>query len=189
MGRAGFENRAGRKAGFMANFNKVILVGNLTRDPQMRYTPSGTAVCDFGVAVNRQWKSHDGENKEDVCFIDVSAWGRTGEVIAEYKKKGDQILIEGRLQMQTWQGQDGQKRTKHVVVAEAVQFLGQRREGGGSDQGQSRPPRQAQPAQGGGQQAPGGGQQAQGGGQQAPGQSGSHSDPPADSFGGDEIPF
>ena len=156
----------------MANFNKVILVGNLTRDPQMRYTANGMAVCDFGVAVNRQWKSQDGESKEEVCFIDVSAWGRTGEVVAEYKKKGDPILIEGRLQMQSWQGQDGQKRTKHAVVAEAVQFLGQRREGGSPDQG--RPARPAQPAQGGGQQAP----DPAKGGEQA-----------ADSLGGDEIPF
>ena len=157
----------------MANFNKVILVGNLTRDPQMRYTASGMAVCDFGLAVNRRWKSQDGEAKEEVCFIDVSAWGRTGELIAEYKKKGEQILIEGRLQMQTWQGQDGQKRTKHAVVAESFEFLGARREGG-PDQGQGRPPRPAQPAQGGGQQAPG------------PAQSGEQ---PADSLGGDEIPF
>ena len=175
----------------MANYNKVILVGNLTRDPQVRYTPNGTAVAEFGLAVNRQWKTPEGESKEDVCFIDVSAFGRLGEIISEYKAKGDPILLEGRLQMQSWQGQDGQKRIKHVVVAEVCQFLDRRGQpaggaGGPSDQagGSARPPRQA----------PQGSQGSQGGAQGAgPGPAQStppaKQDGPGDSFGGEDIPF
>jgi len=107
----------------MANFNKVILVGNLTRDPEIRYTPSGTAVAHFGLAVNRRWRSQDGDDREEVCFIDITAWARQGEVISEYKSKGDPILIEGHLKMESWQDQSGQKRTKHVVVVDSFQFL------------------------------------------------------------------
>ena len=174
----------------MANFNKVILVGNLTKDPQVRYTPGGTAIAEFGLAVNRQWKTPEGESKEEVCFIDVNAWGRIGEVISEYKSKGDPILIEGRLQMQSWQGQDGQKRTKHIVVVEGFQFLNRRQGagGGGPDQGGNRPPRQQQEQQGQPGPAPGPEQQAPpAGGNQ--GNQGGQAGAPADSFGGDDIPF
>jgi len=163
----------------MANFNKVILAGNITRDPQVRYTPNGTAVTDFGIAVNRHWKGPDGEMKEDVCFIDVQAWSRAGEVITEYKHKGDPILIEGRLQMQSWQGQDGQKRTKHVVVVESFQFL-ERRQAGDQPSGQQpRPPRQVPPPS-----------QPQPGPQAEPQQNPpAGQDAPPDSFGGEDIPF
>ena len=158
----------------MANYNKVILVGNITRDPQVRYTPGGTAVAEFGLAVNRQWKNSDGENKEEVCFIDVHAWGRAGEVISEYTSKGDPILIEGRLQLHTWQGQDGQKRSKHVVVVEAFQFLGRR----GAGQGDQSPPQGKAP------RTPQ--QGARDGRQPSPP---TEQEPPADSFGGEDIPF
>jgi single-strand DNA-binding protein len=156
----------------MANYNRVILVGNLTRDPEIRYTPSGTAVTQFGLAVNRTWRSQEGDNREEVCYIDITAWGRVGEIISEYKSKGDPILIEGRLQMESWQAQDGQKRTKHVVVVENFQFLdrGGRREGPPLEQ-----PRQARPAP-----AP------------APQQQPKPQDEPQggdDAFGGDDVPF
>jgi single-strand DNA-binding protein len=108
----------------MANLNKVFLIGNLTRDPELRYTPNGTAVTDFGMAINRTWKGQDGERREEACFIDVTAWARQAEVIAEHCRKGRQLFIEGRLQLDSWEGQDGQKRTKLRVVAEAFQFLG-----------------------------------------------------------------
>lgn len=118
----------------MASFNKVILAGNLTRDPELRYTPKGSAVCEIGIAVNRSWKSETGENKEEVTFVDVVAYGRTGEVIAQYLRKGRPILIEGRLKLDTWDDkQTNQKRSKMRVICENFQFLdsGNRQEGGG----------------------------------------------------------
>ncbi len=116
----------------MANFNKVILAGNLTRDPQLRYLPSNTAVCEFGIAVNRTWRDRDGNQKEETCFVDVSAFGRPAETINQYMSKGRPILIEGRLKFDSWTGQDGQRRSKLSVVAENFQFLGGRNDGGGS---------------------------------------------------------
>ena len=118
----------------MASFNKVILVGNLTRDPELRYTPKGTAVAKIGLAVNRTWKSDTGEQKEEVTFVDVDAFGKQAEVIGQYMKKGRPILIEGRLRLDQWDDkQTGQKRSRLGVVMESFQFLGtgQRREGGG----------------------------------------------------------
>ena len=118
----------------MANFNKVILAGNLTRDPELKYTPKGTAVAKIGLAINRTWKSETGETKEEVTFVDVDAFGRTAEVIAQYLKKGRPILIEGRLRYDTWDDkQTNQKRSKLGVVAENFQFLdsGNRAESGG----------------------------------------------------------
>src|SRR4051794_1493601 len=101
----------------MASFNKVILMGNLTRDPELRYTPKGTAVAKLGLAVNRVWKSETGESKEEVTFVDVDAFGRSAETIAQYCKKGRPILIEGRLRQDTWDDkQTGQKRTKLGIV-------------------------------------------------------------------------
>lgn len=108
----------------MANLNKVFLMGNLTRDPELRYTPSGVAVTDFGLAVNRSWKSQNGEKREEVTFVDVQAWARTAEVISEYCKKGSPIFVEGRLQYDSWEGKDGQKRSRLRVVAETFQFIG-----------------------------------------------------------------
>lgn len=114
----------------MANFNKVILMGNLTRDPQLRYLPSNTAVCDFGLAVNRRWRGADGEMKEETCFVDVDAFGKPGETINQYMSKGRAILVEGRLRFRQWTTEDGQKRSKLSVVAENFQFVGGRGEGG-----------------------------------------------------------
>ena len=96
----------------MANLNKVLLLGNVTRDPEVRYTPKGSAVCDLGVAVNRAYTTDSGEKREEVTFVDVTLWGRTAEVASEYLKKGRPVFIEGRLQMDTWDDkQTGQKRT------------------------------------------------------------------------------
>ncbi len=119
----------------MASFNRVILMGNLTRDPQLKYLPSNTAVCEFGLAVNRTWRDRDGNQKEDVCFVDVAAFGKQGEVINQYMNKGRPILIEGRLKLDTWTGQDGQKRSKHSVVVENFTFVGPREGGGGGGGG------------------------------------------------------
>jgi single-strand DNA-binding protein len=110
----------------MANLNKVFLIGNLTRDPELRYTPSGTGLVEFGMAINRRWKAQDGSQKEETCFVDVNAWGRTAEVIQQYCRKGSQLFVEGRLQLNQWEGQDGQKRSKMRVVVENMQLLGSR---------------------------------------------------------------
>lgn len=113
----------------MASFNRVILVGNLTRDIELRYTPGGTAVTDIGMAVNERVKRND-EWIEEVNFFDVTLWGRTAEVASEYLSKGSSILIEGRLKYDTWE-QDGQKRSKVKIVGERMQMLGSRGSGGG----------------------------------------------------------
>ncbi len=105
----------------MVNFNRVVLAGNLTRDPELRFTNDGIPVCSFGLAVNRVRS-----RSEEVGFFDISAWRELGETIANYKKKGDPILLEGRLQYRTWEAQDGSKRSKVDVVADNVQFLGAR---------------------------------------------------------------
>ena len=105
-----------------ASLNKVFLMGNLTRDPELRYVPSGTAVANFTVAVNRPYKDSSGEKKEDVSFIRVVVWGKIAEVCGEYLTKGRPVLVEGRLKSRTWEGQDGQKRSALDVVATSVQF-------------------------------------------------------------------
>jgi single-strand DNA-binding protein len=111
----------------MASFNKVILLGNLTRDPEVRYTPKGSAVCDLGVAVNRVYTTDSGEKREEATFVDVTFWGRTAEVAGEYLKKGRPIFIEGRLQLDSWEDkQSGQKRSKLKVIGETMQLLGGR---------------------------------------------------------------
>ncbi len=116
----------------MASFNKVILMGNLTRDPEMRYTPSGSPVASFGLAVNRRYRQGD-EQKEEVCFVDVSTFGRQAELAGEYLSKGRMVLIEGRLQYRTWEDQSGQRRNKLDVVAERVNFMPRgTQDGGGS---------------------------------------------------------
>jgi single-strand DNA-binding protein len=118
----------------MASFNKVILMGNLTRDPELRYTPKGTAIAKIGLAVNRVWTTETGEKREEVTFVDVDVFGRTAENVGQYMRKGSPILIEGRLKLDQWDDkQTGQKRSKMGVVAETVQFLGSPRgaEGGG----------------------------------------------------------
>ena len=117
----------------MASFNKVILLGNLTRDPEVRYTPKGSAVCDLGVAVNRVYTTDSGEKREEVTYVDVVLWARLAEIAGEYLKKGRPIFIEGRLQMDTWDDkQTGQKRTRLRVVGESMQLLGSRPAGTGA---------------------------------------------------------
>ncbi|MBD3380338.1 MAG: single-stranded DNA-binding protein [Candidatus Omnitrophica bacterium] len=107
-----------------ANLNKVFLMGNLTRDPELRYVPSGTAVANFTVAVNRQYKDNTGEKKEDVSFIRVVVWGKMAEICGEYLSKGRPVLVEGRLKSRSWETPEGQKRSALDVVASNVQFLG-----------------------------------------------------------------
>lgn len=121
----------------MASFNKVILVGNLTRDPQVRYTPGGTAVAEIGMAVSRQWfDKQTNSRREETTFVDVTLWGRQAEVAGEYLAKGRPVLIEGRLQLDTWDDKEtGQKRSKLRVVGESMQMLGSRGEGGGQGGG------------------------------------------------------
>jgi single-strand DNA-binding protein len=121
----------------MASYNRIIMMGNLTRDPQLKYLPNNTAVCEFGLAVNHRWRDRDGNQREEVCFVDLAAFGRQGEVINQYMSKGRPILVEGRLKYDTWTGQDGQKRSKHSVVVDNFQFVGPR-EGGGQGGGQER---------------------------------------------------
>ena len=145
----------------MASYNKVLLLGNLTRDPEVRYTPKGTAVTDLGIAVNRQYTLDTGEKREEVTFVDVTFWGRTAEVAAEYLRKGRSVFIEGRLQLDTWDDkQSGQKRSKLKVIGEMMQMLGARpgggggggEEGGGEETRSSRPSggsRSAPPPKGG----------------------------------------
>src|SRR5216110_3095918 len=127
----------------MASFNKVILLGNLTRDPEVRYTPKGSAVCDLGIAINRQYTLDSGEKREEVTYVDVVLWSRLAEIAGEYLKKGRPIFIEGRLQLDTWDDkQSGQKRSKLRVIGETMQLLGGRLPGaggGGSEGGESRP--------------------------------------------------
>ncbi len=139
----------------MASFNKVILLGNLTRDPEVRYTPKGTAVTELGMAVNRVYTAENGEKREETTFVDVTLWGRTAEIAGEYLKKGRPVFIEGRLQLDTWDDkQSGQKRSKLKVVGEGLQLLGGRPGGGaggggGDDEGSggSRSSRPAPPPQ------------------------------------------
>lgn len=107
----------------MASLNKVMLIGNLTRDPELRYTPSGAAVAELGLAVNREY-TKDGQRVKDVCFIDITTWSATAENCAKYLTKGSPLFVEGRLQMDSWENKQGEKRTKLKVVAERVQFLG-----------------------------------------------------------------
>ena len=134
----------------MASFNKVILLGNLTRDPEVRYTPKGTAVTELGMAVNRVYTAENGEKREETTFVDVTLWGRTAEIAGEYLKKGRPVFIEGRLQLDTWDDkQSGQKRSKLKVVGEGLQLIGSRPGGGGGGGGNeedSGAPRSNKPA-------------------------------------------
>jgi single-strand DNA-binding protein len=108
----------------MSNLNKVFLMGRLTKDPELRYTPQGMAVSDLGLAVNREFTLQSGEKRKDTVFIDVTVWKKQAELCCQYLRKGSPIFIEGRLAMDSWEGQDGQKRTKIRVVAENFQFIG-----------------------------------------------------------------
>ncbi len=124
----------------MASFNKVILVGNLTRDPELRYTPKGTAIAKLGLAVNRVWTTDTGEKKEETTFVDVDAFGKQAETIGQYLRKGRPLLIEGRLRLDQWDDkQTGQKRSRLGVVLEAFQFLDSGRQGEGVAPAPARP--------------------------------------------------
>lgn len=106
----------------MTSFNKVILIGNLTKDPEIRYTPSGTAVSNFGLAVNHRYKQGE-ELKEEVCFVDIVVFGKQAENTGQYLSRGQGVLIEGRLQQRRWETDEGQKRSKHEIIAQTVRFL------------------------------------------------------------------
>lgn len=123
----------------MASFNKVILMGNLTRDPELRVTPKGTAVCQVGIAVNQSYRDKEGNTREETTFVDVDVFGRQAEVIAKYMSKGRPILVEGRLKLDSWETKEGDKRNKLKVVLENFQFVGGRgdSDGGGSGGGSS----------------------------------------------------
>lgn len=109
----------------MASLNRVFLMGNLTRDPELRYTPKGTAIAQFGMAINRKWKTESGELKEDVCFVDVEAWARQAEIVSQYLSKGSPLFVEGELRYDQWDDKStGQKRSKLKVVALRTQFIG-----------------------------------------------------------------
>jgi single-strand DNA-binding protein len=108
----------------MSSFNKVLLMGNLTRDPQLSYTPNNTAVVDFGIAVNRRWTGRDGSQKDETCFVDCRAFARMAENINKYMTKGKPIFIEGRLTFDSWTAQDGTKRSRHRVTVENFRFVG-----------------------------------------------------------------
>ena len=116
----------------MANFNRVFLMGNLTRDPELRYTPNGTAVTKLGIAVNRRYKTQAGEVKEETAFITVVVWGKQAETCSQFLSKGRPVFIEGRLQSRSWETQDGPKRTVLEVNASRVQFLGKPQTAGGA---------------------------------------------------------
>lgn len=117
----------------MPSLNKVFIIGNLTKDPELRYIPSGQAVASFTVAVNRTFEGKDGNKKEDACFIKVVAWGKLAEICNEYLKKGQPVFVEGRISTRSWDGPDGQKRYATEVVAENVQFLGSKPDGAKKD--------------------------------------------------------
>lgn len=122
----------------MASFNKVILVGNLTRDVETRFLAGGTAVAELGMAVNRTWKDKNGDKKEEVTFVDVTLWGKVAEIAGQYLAKGRQVLIEGRLQLDQWEDKEsGQKRSKLKVIGENMTMLGSKGDGGGGGSSRS----------------------------------------------------
>ncbi|OAM88352.1 single-stranded DNA-binding protein [Termitidicoccus mucosus] len=134
----------------MAGFNKVILLGNLTRDPELRVTPRGTPICQFGLAVSRQYKDDTGQTREEANFFDIEAWGKQGELISKYMTKGRPIFVEGRLKYDQWEDKTtGQKRSKIKIVLETFQFVGSREggAGGGAPQGGGEEFEQAAPVE------------------------------------------
>ena len=121
----------------MAGFNKVIMLGNLTRDPQLSYLPSQTPVVEFGLATNRKWRDREGNDREDTCFVDCRCYGKPAETIAKYCQKGRQLMVEGRLQFDTWEAQDGSKRSKHRIFVESFTFVGSGNSGNSGGDGGS----------------------------------------------------
>lgn len=123
----------------MASFNKVILMGNLTRDPEVKYTQGGTAVCSASIATNRVWTDSNGQKQEEVTYVEITFWGKQAEIVGQYMKKGSPMHVEGRLKLDEWEDRDtGKKRSKLSVVAESMQMLGSRRDSEGGEQQQSR---------------------------------------------------
>lgn len=123
----------------MASYNRIILVGNLTRDPQLSYTPNNTPVCKFGVATNTKWRDRDGNMREEVCFVDCTVFGKRAETFNQYMAKGRPVLVEGRLRLDQWTSPEGDKKSKHEVVVDNFTFLGGGRDGGqrsGGDYGE-----------------------------------------------------
>ena len=178
----------------MASLNKVLLIGNLTRDPELRYIPSGTAVAEFGLAINREYLDKAGEKKEDVCFVDLVVWGRQAETCNQYLAKGRMVFIEGRLQFDQWESKEGEKRSKLRVVADRVQFLGGkgRDEGAGGGAGAGAGPgKAARPAKPDRTARPEEPRSAapRGGARPAPARQESVSDVPPDDLNLDDIPF
>jgi single-strand DNA-binding protein len=172
----------------MANLNKVMLIGNVTRDPEIKYTPKGSAVTDLGIAVNRVFTPEGGERREETTFVDVTLWGRQAEIAGEYCKKGRSIYVEGRLQLDSWEDKaSGQKRTKLRVVGENFQLLGPRPSGAGhsgeSDEGYSEAPSQQQ------RREPPSGAPARTSGPSAGGFSSGRSTAPQPPLEEDDIPF
>lgn len=119
----------------MASYNRIVLMGNLTRDPQLSYTPNNLAVCKFGIATNHKRKDRDGNMREEVCFVDCTVFGRGGETFNQYMSKGGSVLVEGRLHLNQWTTPEGDKRSKHEVVVDNFTFVGGRR--GGESSGQA----------------------------------------------------
>ena len=172
----------------MASYNKVMLMGNLTRDPEVRYTPKGSAVADLAIAVNRVYTADNGEKREEVTYVDVVLWARLAELAGQYLSKGRPVSIEGRLQMDSWEDkQTGQKRSRLRVVGEVMQFLDGKRDGGGEEHGasgggsQQRPPMRSGNA--GGQSRPPAARQSQ------PATDEFHEGPITDGLDDDDIPF
>ena len=162
----------------MPNLNKVQLMGNITRDPEVRYTPKGTAVTDIGLAINRNYSTDDGDRREETTFVDITFWGRQAEVIGEYMKKGRPLYVEGRLQLDQWEDKNtGQQRSRLKVIGDNFQFLGGRDEGGQRGGGQGQQSSQQVAPQ----------QQSQQSQQQAPAQQNYDPIPPSDDD--DDIPF
>jgi len=121
----------------MANLNKVMLIGRLTRDPETRYTSGGTAVCEIGLAVNESWTDKQGNRQENTAYVDITLWGRQAEIADEYLNKGSQVFIEGKLKLDQWETREGEKRSKLKVTATGMQFIGSRQGGGQQQQQQS----------------------------------------------------
>jgi single-strand DNA-binding protein len=126
----------------VASYNRIVLVGNLTRDPQLSYTPANTAVCKFGMAMNHKFKDRDGNMREEVCFVDCTVFGRGGETFNQYMAKGQSVLVEGRLHLNQWTTPEGDKRSKHEVVVDNFTFLGGPRPSGGREGGEGAPRRE-----------------------------------------------
>jgi len=139
----------------MANLNKGFMIGRLTKDPELRYLPNGTPKAELRLATSREWKGRDGEQQKDVCYIDIAVWARQAEIVKQYLRKGRQIFVEGRLDFREWENKDGQRRSKHEIVADRVQFLD--RMDGGEGGGGGRGSYQSEGGYGGGGYGGGGG--------------------------------